>query len=131
MARVALIGFRARWHRGRGRLVILDRSPHELRMRGDVRGLKARLSALAVRVLTPDPDLVILLDAPADVLYARKGEHTIAIDWKDVVVTENGKKLAVNAPRDQLMGLPEYRYAKPEQQGTVFTDEEASAASAP
>jgi hypothetical protein len=65
------------------------------------------------------------------VILTGLGEHRIAIDWKDVVVTENGKKLAVNAPRDQLMGLPEYRYAKPEQQGTVFTDEEASAASAP
>ena len=79
LGRVVRIGIRARWHRGRGRLVILDRSPHELQMRGDGRGLKARATALAIRVLTPMPDLVILLDAPAEVLYARKGEHTVAI----------------------------------------------------
>jgi thymidylate kinase len=77
--RVVLIGISARWHRRRGRLVILDRSPHEAHMRDGVRGLKARLFALAVRILTPMPDLVILLDAPAEVLYARKGEHSVEI----------------------------------------------------
>ena len=65
------------------------------------------------------------------VIIVGMGDHTVAVDWKDVVVTENGKKLAVNASRDQLMSLPGYRYAKPEQQGTVFTDGDASAASAP
>jgi hypothetical protein len=64
------------------------------------------------------------------VIVTGPGDRSVAIDWKDVVVSDNGKKIAVNATRDQLMMMPEYSYVKPEQQGTVFTDE-ASAAHAP
>lgn len=49
-------------------------------------------------------------------------DDPIAIDWTDIVVSENGAKLAVNAARDEVMAKPAYRYDKPEQQGTVFTD---------
>jgi thymidylate kinase len=77
--RVASIGLRARFHRLRGNVVVLDRSPHEVWLRGDDAGLLARLLALAVRILTPVPDLVILLDAPGEVLFARKGEHSVEI----------------------------------------------------
>ncbi len=58
-------------------------------------------------------------------------EHPIAIDWKDIVVSEAGTKLAINAPRDQVMSMPAYRYAKPEQQGTVFTDDQPGSYQAP
>lgn len=58
------------------------------------------------------------------------GGRGVAIDWKDVMVSDNGKKIAVNVTKDQLKAMPEYSYARPEQQGTVFTDE-ASAAQAP
>ena len=59
------------------------------------------------------------------------GRNPVAIDWKNVVVSDNGKKIAVTASRDQLMQAPGYRYAKPEQQGTVFTDDNASTAQVP
>ncbi|MEN3976799.1 PRC-barrel domain-containing protein [Emcibacter sp. SYSU 3D8] len=65
------------------------------------------------------------------VIVTGMGDRTVAIDWKDVVVSDNGKKVAVNASSDQLKNKPDYKYAKPEQQGTVFTDEQSSAAPAP
>ncbi|MGR7024946.1 hypothetical protein [Geodermatophilus sp. URMC 62] len=77
LLRVARIGMAARWHRGLGHLVVLDRTPHEVRLR--TAGLNGRLNALAVRLLAPTPDLVILLDAPPEVLFARKGEHSVEV----------------------------------------------------
>jgi thymidylate kinase len=77
LLRVARIGMAARWYRGLGHLVVLDRSPHEVRLR--TKGLNGRLNALAVRLLAPTPDLVILLDAPPEVLFARKGEHSVEV----------------------------------------------------
>lgn len=64
------------------------------------------------------------------IIVTGPAERSVAIDWKDVVVSDNGKKIAVNATADQLKTMPAYSYAKPEQQGTVFTDD-ASAAHVP
>src|SRR5205085_1850268 len=36
------------------------------------------------------------------------GGRSVAIDWKDVVVSDNGKKIGVNATKDQLARMPEY-----------------------
>ncbi|ADB73156.1 thymidylate kinase [Geodermatophilus obscurus] len=77
LLRVARIGMAARWYRGLGHLVVLDRTPHEVRLRAT--GLNGRLNALAVRLLAPTPDLMILLDAPPEVLFARKGEHSVEV----------------------------------------------------
>jgi thymidylate kinase len=40
---------------------------------------KARLRRWILGHAIPRPELVIVLDAPAEVLYARKGEHTVAL----------------------------------------------------
>ena len=75
----------------------------------------------------------VYVDAKGNVkqiIVTGDGDRSVAIDWKDVVVSDNGKKIAVNATTNQLMTMPAYSYAKPEQQGTVFTDD-ASAAHAP
>ena len=64
------------------------------------------------------------------IIVTSGGERSVAIDWKDVMVSDNGKKIAVNTTADQLMNMPAYSYAKPEQQGTVFSDD-ASAARVP
>ncbi len=50
------------------------------------------------------------------------GERSVALDWKDLVVSDGGKKIAATATKDQLMNMPAYSYAKPSQQGTVFAD---------
>src|SRR5205807_7090738 len=44
---------------------------------GSSRSLARRIHGLILERVYPKPDLVIYLDAPAEVLFARKGEGTI------------------------------------------------------
>ena len=65
-----------RWHIARGRLVVFDRHPVEARMAPPDR----RRPSLGRRILgrsLPVPELVIVLDAPAATLFARKAEHPV------------------------------------------------------
>ncbi|MEX1171242.1 MAG: hypothetical protein WEG56_01400 [Chloroflexota bacterium] len=68
----------------RGRIVVFDRHPYDARLstgdRGDGRTTSARtrrsgLVRAALGRSLPRPDLVVVLDAPAELLYARKPEH--------------------------------------------------------
>lgn len=66
----------ARAQQGRDRLVVFDRYPYDAylpaaRREGALRRARRWLLARAC----PAPDMVVLLDAPGAVLYARKGEH--------------------------------------------------------
>ena len=71
-----------RWHRSRGRVVVVvrlhtaDHHAHELAP-GVRMGRARRLHARFIRLAFPAPDLVVVLDAPAEVLHARKGEGTV------------------------------------------------------
>jgi thymidylate kinase len=70
-------------HGLRGRIVIFDRHFFLDYYHADVetparRGSAQRLHGWMLRRLYPKPDLVILLDAPAEVLHARKPEATVA-----------------------------------------------------
>lgn len=71
---------RGSYHRRRGRLVLFDRYPYDAllptRFRYDRLG-QARRWLLAHAC--PAPELVMLLDAPGEVLYARKGEKTLEL----------------------------------------------------
>jgi thymidylate kinase len=67
----------ARYHQARGRLVIFDRYTYDALLPkrhplGRLKQLRRWLLAHAC----PAPDLVLLLDAPGDELFARKGEHS-------------------------------------------------------
>ncbi len=66
----------ARYHLARGRLVIFDRYTYDalLPPRQRLTRLK-RLRRWVLAHACPAPDLVLVLDAPGEVLYARKGEH--------------------------------------------------------
>jgi thymidylate kinase len=74
------------WHVRRGRLVLFDRHffsdyhATDIAANGD-RSLSRRLHGALLSRWYPKPDLVIYLDAPADVLLARKGEGTL--QWLD------------------------------------------------
>ncbi len=61
-------------HVARGRIVLLDRHPYDARLRTAGRRTLGR--GLLGRAL-PAPDLVVVLDAPAATLYARKPEHSL------------------------------------------------------
>jgi thymidylate kinase len=72
------------YYERRGFVVLFDRHYfsdfHAHDVAGDEgrKSLGSRLHGLFLR-LYPRPDLVILLDAPAEVLFARKGEGTLAL----------------------------------------------------
>ena len=66
------------YHRWRGRLVIFDRYSA-----GSLMGVQQGSNALksiqrwVMQLLCPPPDMIVYLDAPAEVLYRRKQEHSI------------------------------------------------------
>jgi len=68
-------------HVRRGRIVVFDRhftiDYHAADVEAADRPLHRRLHGFLLTRLYPLPDLVILLDAPPEVLFARKGEGTI------------------------------------------------------
>ena len=72
----------ARWHGRRGAVIIFDRHFLADYFAHDVAGgaglpLSRRLHGLLLAKAYPEPDLVVLLDAPPEVLLARKGEGTV------------------------------------------------------
>ncbi|MDP9482911.1 MAG: hypothetical protein M3P84_06785 [Chloroflexota bacterium] len=70
-------------HQRRGRVVVFDRHffcdyyAHDVADAGPGRSPSSRVHGFNLRRLYPRPDLVVMLDAPAEVLHARKGEGTI------------------------------------------------------
>jgi hypothetical protein len=70
-----LIGW---WHVRRGRLVLFDRHPYDARLGGPASSpLSHRLRRAVLGHALPPPDVVIVLDAPADLLFQRKPEHSV------------------------------------------------------
>jgi len=69
---------RARFHQSRRRLVIFDRYTYDALLTS-VEGLSRlrRLRRWLLANACPAPDLVLLLDAPGELLFKRKGEHSI------------------------------------------------------
>src|SRR4051812_7814271 len=69
-------------HLRRGRIVVFDRyftvDFHASDVAAPARTLSRRLHGFLLTHLYPRPDLVIFLDAPPEVLFARKGEGTIS-----------------------------------------------------
>jgi thymidylate kinase len=66
----------------KGSIVVFDRhfvaDYHAADMTGEHRTLARRVHGWLLLKTYPHPDLIVFLDAPAEVLYARKGEGTIA-----------------------------------------------------
>lgn len=73
------------YYKLRGYYVILDRHfyfdyyDHDIANTDPKRPLSSRLHGFMLQNLYPKPDLVIFLDAPSEVLFARKPERTIHI----------------------------------------------------
>jgi thymidylate kinase len=63
-----------------GDVVLCDRHPIEvLAVRPQRPPLAARLERLLARTLIPWPDAIVVLDAPAQILFERKGEHDVEV----------------------------------------------------
>ncbi len=61
----------------RGRLILFDRYIYDGQLDSSrKRSLKTRVRRWLLAAAAPTPDLVVFLDAPGDLLYARKGEHS-------------------------------------------------------
>ena len=77
---------RARLHQARGRLVVFDRYvldaavPHPRRLNS-----LERISRRLDFYLCPAPDLVLVLDAPGELMHRRKGEYKAEMleDWRE------------------------------------------------
>ena len=68
------------YHRRRGRLVVFDRYNLNVLATGQSGApVRKRLRRAVMRKVYLPPDLVIYLDAPAEILYQRKGEHSPAV----------------------------------------------------
>jgi thymidylate kinase len=68
------------YHMVRGRLVLFDRYVYDGQLNATrKRSLKTRARRWLLSAVAPKPNLVVFLDAPGEVLYARKGEHSPAI----------------------------------------------------
>ena len=63
-------------HRLRGRLVVVDRFAYDTLLPGSTGSFGERVTTALTMRWTPAPDRVLLLDAPGEVMYARKGEHS-------------------------------------------------------
>jgi thymidylate kinase len=67
-----------RYHRSLGRIVIVDRYSYDADVSStETTDWRARVSAPVLKRMTPDPDVIVLLDAPAEVMHDRKGEHDV------------------------------------------------------
>jgi thymidylate kinase len=67
----------ARYHRARGRLVVFDRYSYDVALAPDGPASGGdRLRRWLLGHAFPHPDVVVVLDVPGEVLYARKREHS-------------------------------------------------------
>jgi thymidylate kinase len=68
------------YHMVRGRLILFDRYVYDGQLNATrKRSLKTRARRWLLSAAAPRPDLVVFLDAPGELLYERKGEHSPAV----------------------------------------------------
>lgn len=97
-------GYAAAW---RGHTVLCDRHPIEALATAPRRTPSgARLERLIARWLVPWPDAVIVLDAPAELLFERKREHPVAVlerwrrAYRDVFEPADAQLIATDGPAE-------------------------------
>jgi thymidylate kinase len=70
----------ARYQFLRGRLVLLDRVAYDALLPGSVdNSVGGRITRNLAFTVAPEPDVLLVLDAPGDVMFARKGEHSAEV----------------------------------------------------
>ena len=82
-ARLTARSLQSSYHRRRGRVVLLDRFTYDAALPSPDLDWRGRVTAALVRRLSGEPDVVLLLDAPAEVMYARKGEQGLTVLARD------------------------------------------------
>ena len=78
LLRLARGGLLARYHRVRGRLVLLDRMAYDTLLPGSVdTSVGGWLTRTLALLTAPKVDVLFVLDAPGEIMFARKGEHSV------------------------------------------------------
>jgi hypothetical protein len=91
----------ARVQQLRGRLALFDRHPYDARLTPRTRPRRVdRVRRAVLGHALPAPDLLLVLDAPGTVLYARKPEHS-ADDLEAEMIRY--RDLAARSPRAELV----------------------------
>lgn len=78
LGRLTRTGLVTRYHRRLGRVVLLDRYVVDANLPSPDLDWKGRISAVLVLRTASPPDRLVFLDAPPEVVFARKGELTIS-----------------------------------------------------
>jgi len=101
----------ARYRQTRGHLVIFDRYSYDALLPTQQRpGRFQRARRWLLAHACPPPDLVLVLDAPAETLFARKGEHTVdALDRQRASYRELQTRLPQAALLDTTGGADQVR----------------------
>jgi len=100
----------ARLRQAHGHLVIFDRYPYDALLPRQQPGWPKRVRRWILAHACPPPDLVLVLDAPAETLYARKGEHTVAaLDQQRRSYLELQSRLPQAALLDTTSGTEQVR----------------------
>jgi len=66
----------AAYYVSRGRFVVYDRYVYDSWLVSRPRSIRKRIRRWLLESACPSPDLVVLLDAPGEMLFKRKGEHS-------------------------------------------------------
>lgn len=77
LARLEYRTMEAWFHRTRGRLVILDRFTYDVMLPSANLDSRGRITAWLVQKVCAEPQLVLVLNAPAELMWERKGEQGI------------------------------------------------------
>jgi thymidylate kinase len=77
MGRLLFRSAQAWFHRTRGRIVLLDRFTYDVLLPSADLDYRGRVTAWLVRRICAEPQLVVVLNAPAEVMWARKGEQGV------------------------------------------------------
>jgi thymidylate kinase len=77
VVRLRIASARARLRQLRGSLVVFDRYPYDAILPTDLTSWRARARRRLLASSCARPDLTVLLDAPAEVLFRRSGEHGV------------------------------------------------------
>ncbi len=64
------------YHKWTGRFVVFDRYVYDALQSAPPRTVWQRMRRALLVKTCPEPDVVVLLDAPGEILFARKGEHS-------------------------------------------------------
>ncbi|WP_264668237.1 hypothetical protein [Arthrobacter sp. VKM Ac-2550] len=106
-------GVMARYQFLRGRLVLLDRVAYDALLPGSIDNtVGGRLTRNLAFALAPVPEVLLVLDAPGEVMFARKGEHSVDVleTWRKAYLElaeqlPGSKVLDASAPQEQVRRL--------------------------